>query len=162
MAKQLKETYTGKTIVQVVANQHPHKFAWFSDAADTYEVKLIGRRVDEVVCYGGLIEVELGDMRLTFGDGLMLRWQDSVDTIKQKHQLLLIFNDGSVLTGSVQMDGGLWCFKAGTNQNPYDTVAKEKPSPLTEAFDRAYFEQLGSHAGVEKLSLKAFLATEQI
>ena len=39
-------------------------------------------------------------------------------------------------------------------------IAKEKPSALSEAFDRAYFEGLRAEGGA-KLSAKEFLATQQ-
>jgi len=58
------------------------------------------------------------------------------------------------------MYGGLWAFESGEFQNTYYDVAREKPSPLSDAFDSAYFQSLVSNAK-ETLSAKAFLATEQ-
>ncbi|NLG83896.1 MAG: hypothetical protein GX493_04650 [Firmicutes bacterium] len=43
----------------------------------------------------------------------------------------------------------------------YYRQAKEKPSPLSAEFDRAYFERLVAAPEVRKLSAKAALATEQ-
>jgi formamidopyrimidine-DNA glycosylase len=40
-------------------------------------------------------------------------------------------------------------------------VAREKPSPLSPAFDEVYFNRIVSAQEVQKLSLKALLATEQ-
>ena len=40
-------------------------------------------------------------------------------------------------------------------------MAREKPSPFSPDFDRAYFEGIVSTPEVQKLSLKALLATEQ-
>ena len=40
-------------------------------------------------------------------------------------------------------------------------VAKSKPSPLSKEFDEAYFEELSLANELQKLSVKAFLATEQ-
>jgi formamidopyrimidine-DNA glycosylase len=60
------------------------------------------------------------------------------------------------------MYGGMWCFKEGEfNDNRYYAIAKSKPSPLSEEFDWAYFSQLINSPDVQKLSAKAFLATEQ-
>ena len=42
-----------------------------------------------------------------------------------------------------------------------EAIVVEKPSPLSEAFDAAYFEALLAPEDVQKLSLKAALATEQ-
>ena len=46
------------------------------------------------------------------------------------------------------------------NYNKYYQLSKKKPPPLSDAFDRAYFNSLFSER-TSKLSLKAFLATEQ-
>jgi Formamidopyrimidine-DNA glycosylase len=43
----------------------------------------------------------------------------------------------------------------------YYKVAKEKPSPLSEQFNEKYFDRLISSSMVQKLSVKALLATEQ-
>jgi len=44
----------------------------------------------------------------------------------------------------------------------YHRVAVQLPSPLSDAFDMAYFDALRANAeGGEKLSAKAFLATQQ-
>jgi formamidopyrimidine-DNA glycosylase len=59
------------------------------------------------------------------------------------------------------MYGGMGAFLDGTLDNPYYKAAKEKPSPLSNVFDRAYFESMISAPQVQKLSSKAFLATEQ-
>ena len=59
------------------------------------------------------------------------------------------------------MYGGLWCFKEGEFHNPYYNTARCKPSPLSDRFDGAYFDCLITAPEVQKLSAKAFLATEQ-
>jgi formamidopyrimidine-DNA glycosylase len=59
------------------------------------------------------------------------------------------------------MYGGLWCFKEGEYHNRYYEVAKTKRSPLSNEFDNVYFDTLISALEVQKLSAKAFLATEQ-
>jgi formamidopyrimidine-DNA glycosylase len=75
--------------------------------------------------------------------------------------MLLEFEDGSALSLNVQMYGGMGAFINGELDNAYYKVAKEKPSPLSAKFDKTYFDALISPAGLEKLSLKALLATEQ-
>ena len=51
--------------------------------------------------------------------------------------------------------------KQGEFHNPYYDATKSKPSPLSDEFDRAYFDRLITSSDVQKLSAKAFLATEQ-
>jgi formamidopyrimidine-DNA glycosylase len=52
-------------------------------------------------------------------------------------------------------------FPEGGLDNRYYKVAKEKISPFSAKFDRAYFDRIISGPEVQKLSLKALLATEQ-
>ena len=73
--------------------------------------------------------------------------------------LLIEFDDHSALSASVQMYGGIGVFPEGKLDNIYYRVAKEKPSPLTQAFDRTYFYGIIFLQDVQKLSLKALLAT---
>ena len=59
------------------------------------------------------------------------------------------------------MYGGMWCFIAGEFKKQLFSQAKEKPSPLSDRFDKAYFDDIISSPEYEKLSIKALLATEQ-
>ncbi|MDL2229908.1 hypothetical protein LJC14_06635 [Treponema sp. OttesenSCG-928-L16] len=58
------------------------------------------------------------------------------------------------------MYGGIWAFIEGRNDNPYYLAAKEKPNPLTDAFNESYFFKIAGNAK-PSLSTKALLATEQ-
>jgi formamidopyrimidine-DNA glycosylase len=160
LAKQVNEILRGKRIRNVVAAKSPHKFAWFFGDPAEYASLLTGTTIDGAASYGGQLEVAAGDARITFSDGVSLRYVAPGEKPPERHQLLLEFDDGSSLVGSVQMYGGLMAFPEGTNDNPYYLVAKEKPSPLSMAFDETYFESLFDE-NTPKLSLKAFLATEQ-
>lgn len=80
--------------------------------------------------------------------------------IPSKHQLQLGFDDGSWMICTVQMYGGIEAFQEGTYHNPYYDHAKEKPSPLRPEFDKTYFDRLVERSD-QRLSVKAFLATEQ-
>jgi formamidopyrimidine-DNA glycosylase len=71
------------------------------------------------------------------------------------------FADGSMLAASVQMYGGVGVFLEGALDNEYYLAAQQKPSPLSRQFNKKYFHRLISTPEVEKLSAKAFLATEQ-
>ncbi len=51
-------------------------------------------------------------------------------------------------------------FKEDENTNFYYLVAKEKPNPLTDAFNEAYFNKILAEAK-NTISVKALLATEQ-
>jgi formamidopyrimidine-DNA glycosylase len=161
LANQVNRTISGKRVKNVITEQSPHRFAFFYGEPQNYKNLLEGRTVGKANAYGGQLEIEMEDSRLVFGDGVSLLYHEPNAKLPLKHQLLLEFTDGSALSGSVQMYGGLLCFPEDTFDNPYYIVAKEKPTPLSEAFNRLYYEDMLSIEGMEKLSAKAFLATEQ-
>lgn len=161
IAGQINRTLYGKSISNVIAAHSPHKFAWFYGDPQNYHELLAGKTIDEAKAYGGFVEIKTGSAVILVGDGVGLRFHDKDEKRPAKHQLLIEFTDDSALSATVQMYGGLWCFPAGKLDNPYYMAAREKPSPLSEVFDKAYFETMLSAAEVQKLSTKAFLATEQ-
>lgn len=161
LAKQLNETIEGKKITGITAGTSPHKFAWFHGDPAGYDALLRGKTVGVAAARGGLLEVKVDGVVLLFGDGVGLRYHAAGEPRPKKHQLLIELEDDSAFSGSVQMYGGLWCFKEGEFDNPYYDIAGARPSPLSDAFDRAYFDRLIGADEVQKLSAKAFLATEQ-
>lgn len=160
IAGQLRSTVLGKIMRRVAANSSPHKLAFYTGDPAEYPARLEGKKILAAAAYAGQIEIEAEEMRLSFSDGVNLRYLAAGQPLPVKHQLWIEFDDGSALVATVQMYGGLFAFRAGENDNPYYRVAHEKPSPLTEAFDEAYFGQLWAGAK-STLSAKAFLATEQ-
>ena len=161
LARQISEKVKGKKIAKVVAALSPHKFAWYNGDPKEYDALLRGKLVGPTVARAGIVEIKAGDVVLLFSDGVALRFHARGEKRPQKHQMLIEFEDGTALSASVQMYGGLICFKEGDYQNPYYEGARTKPSPLSDEFDQAYFKRLISPPDVQKLSTKAFLATEQ-
>ncbi len=161
LARQINQSIAGKRIANVIAAQTPHKFAWYFGDPQNYRQLLIGKTIDEARSYGGLLEIQTGTALILISDGVRLRYLGKNEKQPQKHQLIIEFDDGSALSASVQMYGGLWVFPEGELDDPYYLIAKTKPSPLSSAFDRAYFDLMISSAEVQKMSVKAFLATEQ-
>lgn len=160
IAHQLNDTLKGKIISQVTVNASPHKFAFFYKDPNAYPALLIGKTIGMARGIGALVEVDVEELRMTFGDGTNLRYYPEIKKAPSKHQFMLEFNDGSVLVVTIQMYGFISVFKAGENDNPYYQVAFSKPSPLSEEFSWAYFKDLYDQTP-NKLSVKAFLATEQ-
>jgi len=160
IAHQLNTTVQGKTIAQVIVNASPHKFAFFYKDPKTYPDLLIGKTLGSAKGVGAYVEIEVSDLRMTFGDGANLRFYPSIDQAPSKHQFFLGFTDGSALVVTIQMYGFISVFKAGDNTNPYYLVSQTKPSPLAVDFTWDYFEEQFKNTP-DKLSVKAFLATEQ-
>ena len=161
LSRQLNETITGKRIKNVVAAQSPHKFAWYHGDPNKYHDLLTGKRIGIANAYGSWIEIDTEDMMISFCEGVSLHFHKENEKRPPKHQLLIEFEDLAALSASVQMYGGLFCYKAGQLKSEYYLKAKEKPSPLLDQFDRAYFLQILSESGADGLSAKAFLATNQ-
>jgi len=162
LAKQAQESLVGKTISSVDAAASPHKFAWYHGEPADYPNRLMDNIVESAQPYGMMVEIGLSGSTLLFSDGVRLRLHPDAGPIPKKHQLLLGFDDGTALSASLVMYGGLFCWEQGDEfENMYYDVAREKPSPLTDAFDEAYFKELMLPEEVRKLSLKAALATEQ-
>jgi formamidopyrimidine-DNA glycosylase len=161
VSRQVNGTIGGKRILNVFAAQSPHKFAWYYGDPGKYQDLLAGKVIGGASGFGGFVEIKAEDAVILLGDGTNLRFHGENEKRPQKHQLLIEFEDFTALSGSVQMYGGLWCFPEGGFGNRYYAIAKEKPSPLTDRFDRAYFNGIVSAPGAEGLSAKALLATEQ-
>jgi formamidopyrimidine-DNA glycosylase len=161
ISKQLNEKVYGKRIMNVTAAHSPHKFAWYYGDPQKYHDLLVNKIVGKAEGFGGMVEIKVEDSVILLGDGAGIRFHNGNEKKPQKHQLLIEFEDSSAVSVSVQMYGGIWCFKEGDYKNDYFLQAKEKPSPLSDKFDRSYFENIISAQGNEGLSAKALLAAEQ-
>lgn len=161
LAKQLNETIVKKKITEIISAHSPHKFAWFHGDPQNYHNLLYGQTIAKAYACGGMVEIKTNNATLLFNDGVAIRYHRPGGKRPEKHQLLLEFEDNSALSIGVQMYGGLYCFKGDEFDNTYYRVAKEKPSPLIPQFDENYFKRLLSAPDCSKLSVKAFLATEQ-
>jgi len=160
-ARQLNETVRGRRIASAQAARSPHKFTWYHGTPRNYS----GLLKDKVIAYAyplnGTLEMRIGDVLLALSEGANLTYYPAGAKLPQKHQLLLQLEEGSALSVSVQMYGGIMCFHEGENKNPYYLVVREKPSPLSDTFDRDMFDALFAPQEAKKLSAKALLATEQ-
>jgi formamidopyrimidine-DNA glycosylase len=161
IARQINETLSGKKIINVTAGCTPHKFAWYYGEPSNYHGLLFGKTIDKATGYGSMVEILAGDAVILVSDGAALRYHSKKEERPKKHQLLIEFEDDSAISAAIQMYGGLWCFKQGEFDNPYYKVCKERYMPVSDEFNSTYFFSLISREEVQKLSAKAFLATEQ-
>lgn len=162
IASQINNTIKGRKIVNSIVSYSPHKFAWYHGDPQGYNELLNGSAILNATAYGGLVRIQLDSAVLLIGDGTNLRYHRQGQKAPIKHQLLLELDDNSKVSATIQMYGGIWCFRDDAEfDNIYYKVAREKPSPLSDEFNEAYFNKLVSPEDVKKLSVKAFLATEQ-
>ncbi|MGI6004447.1 MAG: endonuclease VIII [Christensenellales bacterium] len=162
VAGQLKQTVAGKTIARVQAAKSPHRFAWYNGETEHYPDMLCGRQITDAYALCGQVVMAAEDMRVAISDGVNVRFYEAGEKLPEKHQLYVGFEDGTGLCCTVQMYGGMMAFQEGGYDNPYYLAALQKApySPLEEAFDRAYFDEIVEEAG-PKSSVKALLATQQ-
>lgn len=159
ISQQITQTLKGKCIASAVANASPHKFAWYTGNPAEYNSCLAGKRVIGAEPLGGGIEIRCDDMVLAIS--APIHYHTAGEKRPKKHQILVEFEDGTAISSCAQMWGGFFCFPASTKAGSPDTdLARDRPSPLTAAFDRAYFDTLFD-AETPVLSAKAFLATKQ-
>ena len=152
VADQLARTVIGKHVAGVVAGKSPHRFAFFSGDPGEYDEALRGKEVVGAYAIGGFVEVRFGDTSLILNDGANVRYHPPDGALPGKHQLLVVFLDGSAVTVTVQMYAGLMCVPTGSFHNPYYSAATSKPSPLTDAFDAEWLRGLLAPPEVQKLS----------
>jgi len=161
LSLQLNTYVKGKTITDVITAKTPHKLTWFAGNPQEYRHYLLGKTIGESQAIGGQIEITVNEYRITFGDGVNLRHFSDKKDIPEKHQLLLELNDSEFLIAAVQMYGGICCFRSGEFDNKYYLMAKSKPSVMSADFSEDYFKTIINEESVQKLTAKAFLATEQ-
>lgn len=162
LAKQINHYLTGKTVHSAIAAQSPHKLTWYHGDPAEYPAKLKENQVLTARGVGMFVEITLTESMLLFDDGVNLRLHPNAGPKPVKHQLLVAFDDETYLSASVAMYGGVVCWeRSSTYENTYYEISLRKPSPLTDAFDEAYFSELLAPEAVQKLPLKAALATEQ-
>ncbi|MDL2206956.1 endonuclease VIII [Eubacteriales bacterium OttesenSCG-928-N13] len=159
LARQMNEVLVGRKIISAEAGHSPHGFAFYEGDPKAYAEVIGGRMIDACRAYAGRVTLSMGDLELEFFDGVNPRYLAKGAPRPVKHQLLLELDDGGALVCTVQMYGGLMLRK-GAPTDFYASTAREKPSPLTDAFDEPYFMAL--FEGIKQsLSAKALLATEQ-
>jgi formamidopyrimidine-DNA glycosylase len=156
LSRQCNETLQGKIVEYVLVNSRPHKFAWYVNEGKDYQQLLEGKSFSYSVNIAGYLCLYFDDVQVIFHDGVNLSYFEmKVD--HSLHQLLIVFTDHSCLMATVAMYGGLYVTKKDVLPTPYMKASIEEIDCLNPAFT---FDRFMSKVE-SKLSLKAFLATQQ-
>jgi formamidopyrimidine-DNA glycosylase len=157
---QAGQTLTGRKITDVFTPTSHHKFAWFSGDPEGYGNLLSGKKVLLTRGHGMFVDI-LCDQSICFtiGDGTNMRYYSPAEEPPGKYQLLIVFDDKSCVACNVAMYGGLWAYQ-GIFDNKYHQLSLRSVSPLDDAFDESYFDNILNNSP-KGISAKALLATEQ-
>lgn len=161
LAEQINRTIVGKTVKKVIANAVPHGFASFTGDPSRYSELLVGKRIMGASPDTGTMDIWDCNVEVICGDMLLslstpVKYFEPGEKLPKSHQLLLEFEDDSCICCTVQMWGSMLCV-------PYsDSLPRRSqgPTPLTDAFDEAYFDKLWRREK-PSLSIKALLATQK-
>jgi formamidopyrimidine-DNA glycosylase len=157
---QAEDTLSGKTITNVFTATKPHKLTAYHGDPAQYKNFLTERQIQSTRGHGMFVDLCCdAETNITIGDGTNLRYYAAGEPCPEKHQLLIEFHDGSFIAFTVAMYGGIWAYK-GVFDNKYHRGSLESISPLEDAFDESYFDNIFRNTS-KNISLKALLATEQ-
>lgn len=161
IAKNLRKEIIGKKIVDVLGNFTDHKFTFYYDDPNNYKELLINKKVTKINDRNYYVEIELEDCIVLFRDGANIRYYDNRSDFPEKSKLLLEFNDGSFINVTTSMYSFISAFKKNEDiNNKYYDLELNGVGALDKEFTMEYFKQLIDDK-TNKLSIKAFLATEQ-
>jgi formamidopyrimidine-DNA glycosylase len=173
ISRQITETFKGFTVIAVEAAHTPHGFAFYNHSPQEYSELLEGKTLEGACATGGQVDIGIGDMHLVFNDGVNARLHKAGELMPKRYQFYIEFADAvdaseadvnkteaNGIVCTVQMYGGFNLYPNGVTDNKYYNIARDLPSPLSNAFDKEYFDGIISRAD-PKLSAKALLATEQ-
>lgn len=157
LAGQLNSSIAGKTVCRVLPATKPHKFCWFSANPSAYEGMIAGAKIISAEYFGIFVEIQFDNgMKLCINDGVNIRLISDTSSVKS-YQLLIVFDDGTALSFSVAMYGGI-VLHDGTYDNEYYLKSKSYISPFSPDFGNQFIRLAHENP---KLSAKAFLATQQ-
>ena len=160
IGRQANETLTDKKITDVLPASSPHKFAFYSGDPSEYAKLLNGKHILSAKGYGMFVDLHCEeDICITIGEGTNMRYYTPIEARPEKHQLLMLFDDGSCTAFTVAMYGGIWAYR-GVFENPYYQTSLNSTSPLEAEFNESFFENIFKST-TKDLSMKALLATEQ-
>ena len=118
LSDQINKTLHGKRISSVTAGHTPHKLAWYYGDRSRYSNLLVGKSIHKAVPCGSMFEISAEGANILFGEGVGIRFHDIDSPRPAKHQLPVEFEDGTALSGYVQMFGEVGCFPKDQLDNP--------------------------------------------
>jgi formamidopyrimidine-DNA glycosylase len=164
IARQMNEALAGKIVREGRLGNAPHKFVWYDRTHEEFARLTRGAAVGQARARGKWLFVDLEpDYVLRLGEwgGRIIHHEPPAQE-PRKYHLLLAFEDGSLLSATTQMWGGVdLCDQGHELEGKY--VQDMRVTPVEPAFTREYFETLADPAGNRgKRSVKGLLTQEQL
>jgi formamidopyrimidine-DNA glycosylase len=162
LARQMRETLTGKTIEHFSRGPLVHKFLWLNKPAEEYDAFLSGRQITGASSYGRSIYLYVGEADLLwFGElGGRILYHPQGEPLPAKFHLLWDFSDGSAMSFAMQMWGFVGLLgRSELATHPYAEIGIP---PLSERFTIECFDQLlEEYPEKTKKGIKGFLVTSK-
>jgi formamidopyrimidine-DNA glycosylase len=163
LAKQMKDTLTGKIIRQGQLGNSPHKFVWYNRSHEDFESLTQGKVVREPHVMGRFLSLPLEPgYTLLLGEcGGKVLYHPPGGKLPKKYHLYLHFEDDSFFTVTTQMWGAMELYEAGEELNR-EYVRGMATTPVEPEFTFEYFDELLDElAQGKKRSIKSLLTQEQ-
>ena len=162
IARQMAEAIEGKAVAEGRLGNSPHKFVWYNLGHEEFAELTAGKRVGHPHAEGKWLFVPLEpDAMLLVGEwGGRILLHEASATPPAKYHLYLAFEDGSAMSATTQMWGGVGLFEHGRERD-YEYVKHMRTQPSEPGFTWEYFVRLaeGARAG-GKRSVKGLLTQE--
>jgi formamidopyrimidine-DNA glycosylase len=159
MAGQMNAELRARRIASAERENSPHKWVFYNRPREEYEAMLPGRKIGEARAEGNHVNIGLsGGLTLQLGDGGLRIFLHADDgALPSKYHLLLRFENGQVLTVSVQGWGAVRLFdKAGLRK--WQRQNAGGVCPVDEEFTHERFRQIvAEYAAACDKPVKAFL-----
>ncbi len=143
LARQMGATLIGKRIESAVRGNSPHKFAFYTRSAEEYATVLAGKMIGEAREHGSnvFVAIEPGWTLVLGGGGERIRLHPDETTLPKKHQLLLHFEDGSLLSVTVRGWGSVQLYDT-QELAAHKHFGEPGVAPLSDAFTQHYLQEL--------------------
>jgi formamidopyrimidine-DNA glycosylase len=164
LARQMKETLTGKIVQEGILGNSPHKFVWYNQSHEAFTQLTKAKQVGEAYVKGRWIflPLEPGYVLLLGECGGKMLYHLPGSSVPKKYHLCITFEDRSFFTVTTQMWGAMELYEKGEEQNR-EYVKGMKTTPIEPDFTIQYFDELIDRLAAEKKrSVKSLLTQEQI
>jgi formamidopyrimidine-DNA glycosylase len=163
LARQMNTTLKGKTVVDGLLGNSPHKFVWYNRTHEEFAWLTREKSVGEARVQGRWLSLPLlpGYVLLLGECGGKILYHAAGSKLPAKYHLYLGFEDGSFLTAMTTMWGAMELYEAGKEQERA-YVRGMRPTPVEPEFTFDYFSGLIDElAEGKKQSVKGLLTLEQ-